>query len=254
MFMRCSREKNFKVLFTPTATSHVTSFLARGAATVTVLDDCRPRLYVHYVDGRLAVGDARHQSSSSAELHNRLSIERWYMVQEIEAGPIAVKIDDSKTAPSLHFVEDGRIEHWRSEPAWFDAKDLAICHHKVRSRDGTPVHYFEIGQRRRPANAPRPTIMFGYGAWGTSLLPNYQIDLGKFWLALGGAAVIANVRGGGEYGEAWHDAGRRQGKVRSVEDFIRSPRTSWRAEWRCRRIGCLRHKLRRHVGGCGDIA
>jgi prolyl oligopeptidase len=98
-----------------------------------------------------------------------------------------------------------------AQTAWASTEQI-FC----TSEDGTRVPAFVI--RGKNATAPAPTLLYGYGGWGSSLTPRFRADVAA-WLALGGTYVVANVRGGGEYGEDWHAAGARLNRRKSFEDF-----------------------------------
>lgn len=87
---------------------------------------------------------------------------------------------------------------------------------RATSADGTPVPYFLV--RGDPGDGPRPTLLWGYGGFGVPVLASYQ-EIFVGWLAAGGALAIANLRGGGEFGSAWHDAGRLRHKQNVFDDF-----------------------------------
>ncbi|RAX19084.1 S9 family peptidase [Actinomyces sp. Z3] len=133
----------------------------------------------------------------------------------------------------------------RQAPARFDARGVRVSQHVAVSADGTRVPYFQIGRPRAGADAgtgdggttsvpvasapavdspaqepsPGPTLLYGYGAFGTSQTPCYQPLTGKAWLERGGTYVVACTRGGGEYGPGWHLAGTARERHRVVEDF-----------------------------------
>ena len=104
----------------------------------------------------------------------------------------------------------------RTEPA-FDARGLRVTRHEAISADGTRVPYVQTGPDGLTGDAP--VHMTAYGGFRLPLLPSYQPVLGKLWLEPGGTGVVANLRGGGEFGTRWHDAGRREGKARAHDDF-----------------------------------
>lgn len=103
----------------------------------------------------------------------------------------------------------------KQSPAFFDASRIATEQYFAKSSDGTDVPYFVT----RQAGTTGPALMKGYGGFGKPLLPAYDGTEGAAWLERGGISVVANIRGGGEYGPAWHDQARRAGKVRAFEDF-----------------------------------
>ncbi|MEV4350083.1 prolyl oligopeptidase family serine peptidase [Actinoplanes sp. NPDC049596] len=109
----------------------------------------------------------------------------------------------------------GPVEILKQEPALFDAGGLTVRQFFATSADGTRVPYFVVGN---PAG-PHKTIMTGYGGFEIPMLPGYDAVAGRGWLDGGGTYVVANIRGGGEYGPAWHRAALRENRVRAFEDF-----------------------------------
>lgn len=106
----------------------------------------------------------------------------------------------------------------KQEPAFFDAEGMATEQHFARSDDGTAVPYFLIAHRDT-AGTPVPTIITGYGGFETALTPSYSGVSGIAWLERGGAMVVANIRGGGEYGPQWHTQAQKEHRHRAFEDF-----------------------------------
>lgn len=100
-------------------------------------------------------------------------------------------------------------------PAFFDTAGLTVEQFFATSADGTRVPYFVVGRRPQPA----PTILHGYGGFEVALTPEYSGVIGRGWLARGGTYVVANIRGGGEYGPRWHLAAMREKRPRAYEDF-----------------------------------
>ncbi|MFH9726156.1 prolyl oligopeptidase family protein [Streptomyces sp. NPDC017254] len=121
---------------------------------------------------------------------------------------------------TLHF---GRIgagsEVLKQAPHRFDSTGLAVDQHFATSRDGTRVPYFVIGPDRTTAPGPGPALLYGYGGFEVSLTPFYGAVTGRAWLERGGTYVIANIRGGGEYGPDWHQAALGAERPRAFEDF-----------------------------------
>ncbi|MEH3121313.1 MAG: prolyl oligopeptidase family serine peptidase [Sphingomonas phyllosphaerae] len=104
-------------------------------------------------------------------------------------------------------------------PAKFNAAGLVADQYEATSRDGTKVPYFIVHRRDAPRNGSTPTIMTAYGGFELPMLPSYSAITGKLWLERGGAYVLANIRGGGEFGPAWHDAGRKTKRQVIYDDF-----------------------------------
>ncbi|MFY1624388.1 prolyl oligopeptidase family serine peptidase [Micromonospora sp. WMMD735] len=110
----------------------------------------------------------------------------------------------------------GPVETLKREPAFFDATGLTVRQFFATSADGTRVPYSVVGD---PSAAAGPTLLTGYGGFEVSLTPHYDGVLGRGWLARGGTYVVANIRGGGEYGPRWHRAALRENRPRAYEDF-----------------------------------
>ena len=105
----------------------------------------------------------------------------------------------------------------RKQPKQFDAKNMLTQQLWANSADGTAIPYFHVGT---PSEQPVPTIVYVYGGFAVAELPHYLGLLGRHWLSLGYAFVVANVRGGGEFGPAWHQAAILKNKHKSVEDLL----------------------------------
>ncbi len=113
----------------------------------------------------------------------------------------------------------GQTEVLRRLPDMFDASGLAVSQHFATSDDGTKIPYFQVAPAELALDGTAPTYMAGYGGFAVSYKPSYRADLGAAWLERGGVAVIANIRGGGEYGPLWHQAAKREKRYRAYEDF-----------------------------------
>ncbi|WP_410498232.1 prolyl oligopeptidase family serine peptidase [Chitinibacter sp. S2-10] len=130
---------------------------------------------------------------------------------------------DFLTPASLYRHELGSInppQLLRAQPAAFDSTDLQVQQYHARSKDGTAVPYFIVCDAGIDLDGNTPVLMYGYGGFAVPLLPYYLDNLGEHWLRQGGAYVVANIRGGGEFGPAWHEAGRGKNRQNSFVDFI----------------------------------
>jgi prolyl oligopeptidase len=117
---------------------------------------------------------------------------------------------------SLGGGEPQAIKH---SPSFFDAGKYQVSQHFATSKDGTRVPYFEIAPKNLKADGKNPTLQYGYGGFEISLQPVYSGSMGRAWLDKGGVYVIANIRGGGEYGPRWHQAALKANRLRAYEDF-----------------------------------
>ncbi|WP_082955084.1 prolyl oligopeptidase family serine peptidase [Mycobacterium mantenii] len=117
-------------------------------------------------------------------------------------------------------TDGAQLEQIKSAPAFFDAENITVAQHFVASQDGTPIPYFVVRPGGPQASdGPAPTLLYGYGGFESSNTPGYSGVLGRLWLARGGTYVLANIRGGGEYGPAWHTQAMREGRHKVAEDF-----------------------------------
>ena len=115
----------------------------------------------------------------------------------------------------LHGPVEGPLEEVKSAPSFFDAENLTVTQYFATSLDGTQVPYFVVAS----GEGPRPTLLGGYGGFEVARTPGYDGVLGRLWLARGGTYVLANIRGGGEYGPSWHTQAMRENRHKVDEDF-----------------------------------
>ena len=134
-------------------------------------------------------------------------------------GPEAYFRFESYTTPTTLYAHsgDGRPQAIKSLPARFDASNLVTEQFFATSRDGTQVPYFVT--RSKKLTAPAPTVLNGYGGFEISLTPSYSPGFGMLWLSQGRVFVVANIRGGGEYGPGWHQAALLQNRQKAYDDF-----------------------------------
>ncbi len=122
---------------------------------------------------------------------------------------------------SLWFADPSAAElaNTKQLPARFDASGDVVEQHFATSADGTHVPYFLVRPKAMKADGSTPVQMFGYGGFQVSEVPIYRPEMGKLWLERGGAYVLADIRGGGEFGPAWHEAALREHRQRAFDDF-----------------------------------
>jgi prolyl oligopeptidase len=133
-------------------------------------------------------------------------------------GDLLASAQDPLTPPSLFLVRPtAPPELLKRAPEAFDPAGFVVTRHEATSPDGTRIPYVQVGPPGETGEAP--VHLSGYGGFGISQLPYYNSAIGKLWLERGGTSVVANIRGGREFGTAWHEAGRREGKRASHDDF-----------------------------------
>jgi prolyl oligopeptidase len=128
---------------------------------------------------------------------------------------------DFLTPSSLYLVDgDADPVQLKTTPEWFDAEGMAVAQHEAISSDGTAIPYFVVTPKGFTVDGSAPTILYGYGGFKVPQLASYSGTIGNAWLERGGVWVLANIRGGGEFGPAWHQAALRENRQLSFDDFI----------------------------------
>jgi prolyl oligopeptidase len=123
--------------------------------------------------------------------------------------------------PSKLMLADssGGLSTVKTLPAKFDASQDVVQQFEATSKDGTKIPYFIVHRGGMKPDGSTPTILNAYGGFLDARTPKYSAELGKLWLERGGAFVLANIRGGGEFGPAWHEAGLKTHRQRIYDDF-----------------------------------
>jgi len=139
-----------------------------------------------------------------------------------ESDDYFMTLNDFLTPSRLAFGTLGKtnFQILKSLPAFFDANGLEMTQHEATSKDGTRIPYFQVGRHGTVLNGQSPTLLYGYGGFEIPMLPTYNAGVGCAWLERGGTYVVANIRGGGEFGPKWHEAARKQNRQRAYDDFI----------------------------------
>jgi prolyl oligopeptidase len=185
----------------------------RGRLLVSVLDNVKGRAYV-YTPGpagkwsrrRLALPDNVSINIVDTDLHS----DRAFLSVTGFLTPTSLWLGDLAT---------GTLTSVKTLPPRFDASRQVVEQFEATSNDGTRVPYFVVHRTDIKLDGSTPTILTAYGGFLVSQTPYYAPQTGKLWLERGGALVLANIRGGGEFGPAWHDAGLKTHRQRIFDDF-----------------------------------
>lgn len=125
------------------------------------------------------------------------------------------------TPTSLYFVtEDGNTDRVKSLPSFFDASGMEVQQYEAVSKDGTKIPYFIVQSTDIKYDGSNPTLLYAYGGFEASMEPYYPATMGSAWLANGGVYVLANLRGGGEFGPQWHLSAIKENRYKVNEDMI----------------------------------
>ena len=192
----------------------------RDHVLLNVLDNVRSRLYTA-APAAAGPGDAPWvytplDDGTTAEGFRTVRVEA---VAPDDDNRYFAHAQDYLTPPTLRLgTVGGPAETLKTAPRFFNAQGLAIAQHWAVSADGTRVPYFQVGAAE--TDGPQRTLLYGYGGFERALLPAYSAGVGIGWLERGGTYVVANIRGGGEFGPAWHQAALRERRGAAFEDFI----------------------------------
>jgi prolyl oligopeptidase len=190
-------KRDFVELFRPTATASLAGWTwTRHHLVLNILDDVASRLEVLTP---AAAGDWKREPLGGAPKYSSVDVvdadadnsdEYW----------LAVTGFLSPTSLLRGVLGESGPETIKQEPAFFDAAGLQVSQHFATSKDGTRVPYFEIAPKAMLLDGSHRTLLYGYGGFEESLKPWYDGATGRAWLGRGGVYVVANIRGGGEYG------------------------------------------------------
>ena len=202
------------LVFAPTSRQSVESVATTGSRLIVdTLDNVKGRLLVfrHGPDGWTSTPVALPDNVSLGVVSTDDRSDRTYLSVTGYLTPSSLYTFDAAAG--------GAPVPVKTLPAKFDATGLTVDQFEATSTDGTKVPYFVVHRRDRPLDGTTPTIMTAYGGFEVSMTPSYAASTGKIWLERGGAFVLANIRGGGEFGPAWHDAGRKTKRQVIYDDF-----------------------------------
>ena len=196
---------------------------AGGRLVVTLLDNVRGRATV------LAPAASGPWTRQALALPDNASVDLVDVDRPGGRAIIAVTGFLQPTALWLADLASGRLERLRQAPQNFDASRDVVEQFAATSTDGTRIPYFVVHTRDAPHDGSTPTVMTAYGGFQVAVTPYYggyewlhmpmYTTTGKLWLERGGTLVLANIRGGGEFGPAWHEAGLKTQRQRIYDDF-----------------------------------
>ena len=140
---------------------------------------------------------------------------------DLHSGNAFVQVTSFLTPTTLWAVNtaSGTASVEKSLPAQFDATNDTVEQHEATSKDGTKIPYFIVHPKNMQMDGRNPAVLNAYGGFQVSETPFYSGISGKLWLERGGTFVLANIRGGGEFGPAWHEAGLKTNRQRIYDDF-----------------------------------
>jgi len=215
-------ESNYQVLFEPSATRS----LARSGPSTTrdyvllnILDNVAGRIEeLQYINGKWQRREVKAPSPgtlSASGLHDP------FVKEDSLANHYIMSYLDFLTPAALYLGQGGQDhrELLKSNPSFFDNSGMRTEQRFATSKDGTKVPYFVVYPKNAKTDGSNPTVLYGYGGFQISMAPFYSGGWGTTWYERGGVFVIANIRGGGEFGPAWHQSAIKENKQKSYDDF-----------------------------------
>jgi len=179
---------------------------------VTVLDNVNSRAYTYTPT---ATGFTRARLA----LPDNASIRIAGVDDQSDKTFVAVTSFLTPTSLWLADTATGALKQIKTTPPKFDASADVVEQFEAASKDGTKVPYFVVHRRNIKYDGSNPTLLTAYGGFQVSSTPAYNAQIGKLWLERGGVYVLANIRGGGEFGPKWHEAGLVEKRQVIYDDF-----------------------------------
>jgi prolyl oligopeptidase len=208
-------KRDFAMLYEPRPNTSLAGYTGtKTAILVTELEDVKSRIYVHRRSGKgwtRTPVDAPEVGSLGVSAYDSDKNDDYWFTETGYTTP---------TTLSLGNIQKQTREKIKQHPVFFDATGLEAKQYFATSRDGTKVPYFQISKKGLVLDGQNATILDGYGGFEISMTPGYDSTSGAAWLERGGVFVVANIRGGGEYGPAWHQAALKHNRQRAYDDFI----------------------------------
>ena len=182
----------------------------KNTVLVSMLDEVQPQLWRYRYDGSAWTGERvpAPELATVSVVSTSDTDDRFFFTSSSYLQPSTLYLADG----------DGSVQDVRQLEPQFDASGLAVEQRHATSADGTRVPYFIV--RQEGTSGPAPTLLYGYGGFEISLTPSYNALAGANWMSQGGVWVVANIRGGGEFGPAWHRSAQRENRQRAYDDFL----------------------------------
>ncbi len=208
-------ERDFEMVFEPNARKSLDGWtLTKNFLVLNVLENVKNTVWEY----RLVGGKWAQQSKLALEGNQKMAA-----LDRDDSDDYFVTATDYLTPSTLWLRTAGgsnNIEKLKSLPAFFDASPYKVEQREVASKDGERIPYFVVMHKDTKLDGKTPTLLYGYGGFEISLLPAYSGTIGNAWLNNGGIYVVANIRGGGEFGPRWHIAGLKENRQKVFDDFI----------------------------------
>jgi prolyl oligopeptidase len=209
-------DRNFDVMFEPTDNTSLSSYAwTKNHLVMTVLEDVKSKIRV-----MTPLGSKNAWKNSAFVGAPAIGTIGISPVDQDNGDEVWMTTTDFLTPTTLSLVRIGKQpEKLKQMPAFFDTAGLVAEQNFATSKDGTRVPYFVVRPKNLAFDGKAPTLLWGYGGFEVSYTATYGSMAGRGWLQQGGVYVLANIRGGGEYGPRWHQAALKANRHKAYEDF-----------------------------------
>lgn len=206
-------DRTFSIIVEPDERSNIVSFSnTRNILLVGMLNNVKTELYRF----QLKDGSWQKEKVDAPQLGTL-----WIGSTDEQSDKYFFTYEDFLTPTSLYYVSDEQtMEKVKSLPDFFDSSRSEVSQFETFSKDGTRIPYFLVRPKGATMDGSNPTLLYGYGGFEAPMIPDYSGTLGSAWLERGGTYVLANIRGGGEFGPKWHLAAIKENRQRCYDDFI----------------------------------
>ncbi len=215
---------HYQALFEPTKTSSLADRgaldLTRNAVLLTILENVTARMEEwRHQNGQWVKRSIKTPTPGALSAS---TLNDPFMANDPLAEAYLLSYTDFLTPNSLYLGKVGSDarELLKSNPVFFNSAGMRSEQRFAVSKDGTRIPYFVVYPKDYKAGGSSPTLLYGYGGFQVSMAPWYSGGWGRTWYERGGVLVVANIRGGGEYGPTWHQSAILENKQRSYDDFI----------------------------------
>ncbi len=205
-------KKDFKLVVAPNERSSITEISnTKNVLLINMLNNVKSELYKFTWNNKWESEkiDAPQFGNISLGASDESSDNYFfYFTNFLE--PSTIYNGDAKT---------GKFKKVKSLPSFFPTENYKVQQLEATSKDGTKIPYFVVSSKSTKLDGKNPTLISAYGGFEISRLPNYSAVIGTSWLEKGGVYVLANLRGGGEFGPKWHQAGLKENRQRIYDDY-----------------------------------
>ncbi|HDP95362.1 MAG TPA: S9 family peptidase [Candidatus Aminicenantes bacterium] len=207
-------KRNFSLLYEPAENNSLSgTSWTKNHLILNIMEDVKSKLVV------LTPTDGKWKQAVFTGAPENVEARAWGIDSD-ESDDYFMTVTGFLTPSSLYWGTIGETPvQIKSTPAFFDASDMEVSQHFTVSQDGTRIPYFQVNRKDLKADGKNPTLLYGYGGFEIPMTPGYGATTGRAWLEPGGVYVLANIRGGGEYGPRWHQAALKEKRHKAFEDF-----------------------------------